>query len=245
MKQTLLKQQRRHEQLSMLPKFKPLNQYEVHIINRWTDTHLLHDIIHIAQNTTHFTVDTDSDMWTNKPALIQIELIRDVTSIVILVEVCHLPSHRQSLMFWLIRSLLKFILQPNKVIYAWGDGMDELLQFVDSGLFTSEQLEQLHMIHVQDEFKQWHQEQYGNTARVGDKWGLKAAISDQFNELLDKRETLNRWSRGLDRSSTDRDYDKIQRMIHYAANDCLAVTKLPKTINSNVATVHDNATLNP
>jgi hypothetical protein len=64
-----------------------------------TDTHLPHDIIHISQNTTYFTIDTESDLWTNKLVLIQIERIRDVVPIVILVEVCHLPSHRQSSMF--------------------------------------------------------------------------------------------------------------------------------------------------
>ena len=29
------------------------------------------------------------------------------------------------------------------------------------------------------------------------RWGLQAAIVEQFNQFLDKTETLNKWSRGL------------------------------------------------
>ncbi len=57
---------------------------------------------------------------------------------------------------------------------------------------------------------------------------MRAAINDSFSEFLNKTETLNKWRRGLTYSNnTDNVYiQKIQAIINYAINDCLAVTKL-------------------
>ena len=88
------------------------------MINRSTDTYVLHELLRFAQNTKYFSLDTKSDFYTTNPTLIQIEMIGQRESVVILVEVGHLPFHRDSLSFWLIRSLLKFILEPTKIIYV-------------------------------------------------------------------------------------------------------------------------------
>jgi hypothetical protein len=199
-----------------------MNNYEVFLINKSTNTDLLHYLIQLAQNTKYFSMDTELDSKTNKPSLIQFEFIHEHLSTVVLVEVCHLPVHKQSLIFWLIRSIFKYIFQYGKIIYSWGDPVKELSKFLIYDLFSSYTLYEPERINLQDEFKKWHYQKYGFYAASGDLWGLQAAIADRFEQFLDKSQTLNTWSRGLQRHNNN----KIQSMINYAVNDCLSVTKL-------------------
>ena len=155
-------------------------------------------------------------------------------SVVILVEVYHLPFHQDSLSFWLILSLLKFILQPTKIIYVWGNGEDELSRFVRYGLFTSDALKGLKMVNLQSKFQEWHRESYGFSMVGNNKWHLQAAIADQCGEFLDISEQWDTWSQGLDRRRTDSYRQNIQLMIIYAVNDCLAVTKLAQIMNKGI-----------
>ena len=215
-----------------LPPFTPINSPAVYIINRSTDTYLLHELLHFAQNTKYFSLDTESDFLTMNPSLIQIEMIVQRESVVILVEVCHLPLDRDSLSFWLIRSLLKFILKPTNIIYVWGNGEEELSRFVRYGLFTSDTREALKMVNLQSKFKDWYQESYGFSMVGRSKWGLQAAIAAQLGEFLDNSERLNTWSRS--RRRTDPYWRKIQSMIFCAVNDCLAVTKLAQIMNKDI-----------
>ena len=67
-----LKQRLRNQELSDNP---PLNNYEIHLVNKSTDINLLHNLIRLAQSMKYFTIDADSDIYTNCPALIQIEFI--------------------------------------------------------------------------------------------------------------------------------------------------------------------------
>ena len=60
-------------------------------------------------------------------------------------------------------------------------------------------------------------------------WGLQAAMADEFEQFLDKNETLNIWSRGLYRPDHKMYSHKMISMIYYAIDDCLAVTKLART----------------
>jgi hypothetical protein len=237
MSQTLSKRQRRNDELSMKPKFTPLHPYVVHIVNQVTNTNLLHDLIQAVTRTDHFSIDTESDMYTNRPALIQIECIGEHRSTVILVEMRHLPADKQGLVFWLIRALLKFVLEPRKTIYSWSDARRELNEFVPCGLFSSDTIQQLNVVDVQQGFKQWHDSLETVDSIHRPQWGLQSAIAFTYDQFLDKSETLNRWSRGLQqhrRTASDHDHQKIQSMINYAVNDCLAVTKLVDTITKEL-----------
>ena len=235
--QTLSKRQRRNDELNIKPQFTPLHPHAVHIVNRFTNTHLLHDLIQIAQRTEHFSIDTESDMYTNRPALIQIECIGQHRSTVILVEMRHLPADEKGLVFWLIRSLLKFVLEPRKTIYSWSDARRELTRFTSCGLFSADTIQQLHCVDVQHKFKQWHDSLGMVDPLRRPQWALQAAIAFAFDQFLDKSETMNTWSRGLQQRSTatDRDQQKVQSMIRYAVNDCLAVTKLVDLILNELA----------
>ena len=215
-----------HQKLSCLPPFTPIVDYEVFFLHRSSNTNVLHHLIQLAQNTTFFSVDTEGDKYTNRPALIQLEFINETISTVVLVEVCQLPSDQKSLVFWLIRSLFIFIFQRTTTIYAWGDALKELAKFVDYNLYNVDTLQEPTMINLQSHFLHWHYAKNKFYATNLQLWGLQAAVADQFEQFLDKTETLNTWSRGLDRLHADRYKDKIQSMIQYAVNDCLAVTKL-------------------
>ena len=230
-----LKRQLRHQQLSVKPVFTPRNQPNIYLIHRFTDSNILHDLIRLAQRTKFYSIDTESDRFTRRPALIQIEFIDQTASVVILVETCHLPLQQQSLTFWLIRSLLKFIFVPSNVIYSWADAKKELADFVRYGLFAFDTVQQLHVFDVQAEFKRWYSSTYAHHPTGTHPWALQVAISTMFDEFLDKTETLNRWSRGLFRYCVPDGHDsKLASMIKYAVNDCLAVTKLACRIGEQV-----------
>jgi hypothetical protein len=129
-KQSCSEQQQHHRQLISRPKFAPVDLHVSYLVNRFTGSEMMHDLIHLAQKTKRFTVDTQFDHGTGRPSLIQIEFVHELLSIVVLIETCHLPADKESLTFWLIRSLLKFVFEPSKVIYVWGRTIDVLVPFV-------------------------------------------------------------------------------------------------------------------
>jgi hypothetical protein len=191
----------------------------------------LHHLIELAKQTKSFSVDTESDIFTNRPALIQVEFIHHAGSTIVLIEAGHLPANQQSLCFWLIRSLLKFILPPSNVIYSWGNATKELFRFLPCGLFSGETICELNAVNIQKNFKLWYDRPCQSHSDGRLLWGLQAAIADTFVEFLDKKHTLNVWSRGLYHPRRLHRYNsKVQSMINYAANDCLAVTKLAYAI---------------
>ncbi|CAF2084741.1 unnamed protein product [Rotaria magnacalcarata] len=223
----MLKLKRLNDQLSVLPPFTSLNNYKIYLINRSTCTDELHHIIYLAQQTTCFSIDTESNLYNKQPALIQIELIDEQLSTVILVEMCHLPSAKQSLQFWLIRSIFKFLFQKTKTIYSWGYASEELQKFIRFGLFDNSDIDKCTKVNVQNDFKEWHRIVYGYyDTNNNNLWGLQLAIANTYHQFLDKSQTLNNWSRGLGQCHNA----KISSMIQYACNDCLSVTKLACTI---------------
>jgi hypothetical protein len=212
---------------------------------------LLQNLIELAKETTSFTIDTEHDYYTHQAALIQIEFIRD-TSIVLLIEACHLP-HPSSTLFWLIKSLLKVILNPSHRIYSWGDVIFELSDFIQYGLFSLHTLHQINTSDIQCHFKRWYNKAFKHDCGLppfeddhvlctcahrpvkdkNNQWSLQKAIAYTFNEFLDKSRTKSNWSRHLDLTDVryflvrHKNEKKIcQELILYAVNDCLAVSKL-------------------
>ena len=244
------RQRRLNAQLSILPKFEPLNDYEVCLINHSTSTMQLQNLIELARQTSTFTIDTEQDYYSHQPALIQIEFV-EKRSVVVLIETCHLP-HRASILFWLIRSLCKVIFQSDKLILAWGDIINELSTFIDYGLFSLNSIQHIHTMDVQHLFKPWYNERYPHQCGLSpsaddhitctcphrvvknknDRWSLQKAIAYLFDEFLDKSRTKSHWSRRLVSrdvrrfSITNRKESECRELIAYAVNDCLAVTKL-------------------
>lgn len=231
LRKTILKKQLRQNELMNKTPFTSMNDYEIYIINRYTDTSIMFQLLSIIQKTRYFTIDTESDLFTNRPSLIQIEIINADVSRVLLIETCHLPLDRLSLQFWYIRSLFKFIFNSSNTIFTWSDGRKELHDFISYDLFTSEMIHMPEMEDIQELFKDWFNRSNRIDMLRRPKWGLQSAIVELFDEFLNKSETLNQWSRGLSRiPQTREEAFKIQSMIQYATNDCLAVTKLAYAI---------------
>ena len=65
------RQRRLNAQLSVLPKFKALNDYEVCLITHSTPTMQLYNLIELARRASTFTIDTEQDYYSHQPALIQ------------------------------------------------------------------------------------------------------------------------------------------------------------------------------
>ncbi|CAF1542940.1 unnamed protein product [Adineta ricciae] len=231
-----IKKEERNEILSTYPTFVPLNDYQIYFINESTDTNLLHNLIELTKNTKQFTIDTESDVLTYRPSLIQIEFINK-TSTIILIEVCYLSKNEKSLISWLCRTIFTYIFQKSNIIYSWGDLNDELKKFLPYRLFTSNQLEKPTKINVQNEFREWHNGLVGFYAYGGENlWALQCAVASTYQQFLNKDRTLNIWSCSLDLSKNNNNSNsKILSMVQYAVNDCLAVTKLAYTMNEDIS----------
>ena len=247
-----------NRELSVLPTFRPFTDCQIFLVNHSICPMLVQDLIQLARQTTRFVIDTERDYVTHDPALLQIEFIH-VKSVVLLVEACHLP-HSSSVLFWLIRSLLKIIFSPSNVLFCWGDLVFELNAFVDYGLVSQHVIDQLTTTDVQYEFKQWYNQRFPHTCglpplhndnpvctclhrpvkHASDQWSLQRAIAYTFYEFLDKTRTNSKWSYSLGRGNNFYQYSLIaskqakkiyEHLILYAVNDCLAVTKLMMTVN--------------
>lgn len=220
---TLLKIQHRDQALHHCPSMKPLNNYEVFVINRFTDTYLLHNLIFLVQNTEYFSIGTQYDLFTNRPALVEIELIHSNKSTILLIETCHLPNKQQSLVFLLIRAIFKFILQPNKIIFSWGRCDEALEKFLVYRLYTQSAIYEPKMYDIQQEFKNWYIKNHLlNPTGNSNDWSLQQAIHKIYGEFLSKKEALNTWSQSL----RQQNLPKVKSMIDHAVNHCLSVTKL-------------------
>ena len=233
--------ERRRQQNNMfsaLPPFTPENEYDLHHINQRTSSLLLQELIEVARKTMQYSIDTENDYHSHRPALIQIEYVRQ-RSVILLVEVGHLP-HRSSALFWLIQSLFKVILQPSNRILSWGDGASELSAFLPCGLFSMTMVDQTCMINVQDSFRRGYNRRYPHACGLPsdddhpsctclyrpvknrhNPWSLQKAVAWTFCQFLDKSYTNSNWSRCLDSGDV-----RCSLMVEYAANDCLAVTKI-------------------
>ena len=193
----------------------------------------MHELISLAQKTKRFTIDTQFDKCTGRPSLIQIEFNNEVLSVVALVEACHLPTDRDSLSFWLIRSLFRFVLQPSKVILSWGNAATALAPFIRYGYFTASALQQLQNVDVQLEFGSWYRDFAGNGCPCQSRCLLTTALAAATDEYFDESERSNIWSFGFFPSNAAHwNLQKIGRMIHYATNRCLAITKLARFIRA-------------
>jgi len=71
--------------LSVYPKFSPLSDCQIYLLNQRTSPMLIQDLIQLARQTTRFTIDTECDYLTHEPALIQIEFL-NTNSVVLLIE---------------------------------------------------------------------------------------------------------------------------------------------------------------
>lgn len=234
----------------------PPSSYQHFFINKKSTCETLDDLIEYARQVTAFTVDTENQLQPaprqSLPALIQIEFIHPYHSpTIILVETLHLPAENSSL-FIKIRELCRTIFSHNNVIYSWGTLNDELGKFYRFNLFDENDVEQVKVRNIQDEFKRSYHTKYPSStfvkAKATEKYSLQLAMYISFNQWLDKRMTLSNWGCGIDLSlntfrtisrfhpsykeqvEIEEEYQRL--MTTYAVHDCFAVTQLANKIDT-------------
>ena len=233
-------------ELSLFEQPEELCCYHIH---KKTDLVLLDKLIHEANTVNHFTMDTENDSLTHRPATLQIEFIKPGSpSTVIIIEVQHLPE-QTSIRFKKIQQLCTIIFTLRNHIYSWGPVNRELDKFDAFSLFSSNL--QIIEHEIQGAFKTW----YGNDDDhdPNNPYSLQFAMKAGFNQYLDKTATLSEWACGIDlvlntylaesapdnertyRINEEKKYRSILK--NYAINDVLAVTKLSYLIQEiNVIT---------
>lgn len=134
---------------------------KIFIINKLTNRHLLHDIIHLAQQTNNFLINVNYGVVRkNKGDRIEIEFLGKNISTIILVQINHLPKQKDSLQFFLIRSIFKFVFDTKKNICYLPDASTNIKNMLKYELFNIEMLEQVNSIEVStDKFKEWNYQQ--------------------------------------------------------------------------------------
>ena len=76
-----------------LQPFQYRTDYKLYFIHKRTDVTTIDELIDQAQSTKHYSMDTENDALTHKPATLKIECIRqDQSPIIIITEVQYLPS---------------------------------------------------------------------------------------------------------------------------------------------------------
>ncbi|CAF1621357.1 unnamed protein product [Adineta ricciae] len=196
-----------------------------------------------------FSVDTESEMASNKLAIIQIHSIpRVLPSMVILVELSYLP-------------ILESGLSDNHV-YAWGEmrrEMEPVKHLLDWPIKST-------LINLQPHFTGWYErartlcrvqnlqenvikEEGNEVDRSNDPmkctchrespyqenqlWSLQNALIYGFDVFIDKTTRMAHWSHGLTYGHSSLSHAQRIRMTHYAKNDVMAVSYLARPIIEN------------
>ncbi|CAF0800758.1 unnamed protein product [Adineta steineri] len=250
--------QRKHhlnKKLNNLPKFTPGQSYEIIFINYMTAFFVLLNLIKRARTTKYFTIDTETDDISGRPALIQLQLIHlennnnfkeeeAIKSTIIIFEMCRLRSETFNI-HPRAQELFDVIFHPSNIFLTWGNEDNEMLKFQNYEFVHSLPLTSLHIINVQGKFKNWYNSTYTHRPykNPGDAWSLQMAISTIYKQFLDKSWTRSNWGQGLDirlylnlefnainynvkSSLTDEEEQTRLKLVNYAIDDCLAVTKL-------------------
>jgi len=233
------KQAAKEEQLQNLCKqgiltpFQQPQNYSCYFINSKTDIFMADKLIDEAKLTHHFSVDTENDVLTHRPATIQVEFIRpNSPPIVIIIEASYLPPTNCPL-FRKIQHLCSIIFTSNNTIYSWGSPKEEVEKFSRFDLFNkSIQIIEKNVQNAYDPINQY---------------GLQDVIEFDFKQYLNKTATVGEWGCGIDLLlgthlpkhlvgpertyyiQEERKYRSILK--EYAINDVFAVTKLVHKMN--------------
>lgn len=279
----------RNQQLSTLPVFTSDHPYEITFINYMTPLFTVFHLIELANATSIFAIDTETDDTSKQPALIQIqfvhsnngqieEMINSTTATTIVIfEMCQLPSTKIHV-YSRIQQLINVIFHCSKTFLVWGNGHQELSLFTIYPLIKPIPMTSLHFINVQKQFKHWYNHTYPHDQECymtllnyiaddpqctcshrpyknfNDQWRLQLAISILYKQFLDKSITRNDWGQGLDlrlyqnrkfgvlnynvKSCLTAQQEQIRlKLVKYAVDDCLALTKLASKIGNYLVSI--------
>lgn len=234
------------EILRSLPKFEPLTPKQIYYLNQTTKCDTLSTLIEVAKKAKQFVIETKYGYKDAYPTLIQILFAHRFTLFIIILDSKHLPWTNRYL-HKNIESLFSVILSPYNEIQSWNDVTMDLKIFFDYALFKFHDIDRIHVVGIEKQFRQWVQSQFGNTRSnnvLVEYWTLQMAISFAFQEYLDI--TLSSsydWDIGLflefdenyveeliqrDTFVCDVQSGHRHRSIHseYAVLECLAVNRI-------------------
>jgi hypothetical protein len=238
-----------HKYASTYLPYEP-TAYEVVFINRTTSINTLVSLDTKIKETKIFTLDTESitrKYQSNVPALIQIQLCKEPSSIVIIVEVHHLPKQNKQ-EFQLIKNLFDSLFIKQNTIFIWGE-IEELEKFIQFDLFKLQQIYFSTNRNIQKEFKLYwkenhpHHENSNQECQCKNCFGidhdgplaLQDAVAFELRQWLDKRLTVQSFDIGLDpqlKRLNPREMKYRQSLCTYAANDCDSIYRI--IIHSNI-----------
>ncbi|CAM2727911.1 unnamed protein product [Rotaria socialis] len=250
-----LEEQNNHYRRNYRPFTIPSSFYNIVHVHRFTSIDTISTLINHFESCYRYSIDTESDRFTNELSLIQVHSIpQHLPSFIVLFELNHLPSSN-TLLFEKINLLFRFLFRLGNTIFSWGSMNTELQSVIRMNLFTWPSLALL--INLQDAFPGWYSRaqpfckvccpvqllftvmssNYSCTCsnaspyvNPGEKWSLQNAIRYTANLFLDKSATRKNWSMMLDPNySSLSTYEQRQR-IDYASYDCFAVTFLHQAI---------------
>ncbi len=138
---------------TLFPPYEPIHSYSIYYINQSTTQLELQYLLDIAQQTTDFIIDTESDYGTNSPALIQILFLKSSSesSPLLITEIKFLPYSLP--IFVQFKKLFSYIFGVTSHLYSWGSLVGELKNFLPCHLFSLPLVSSVHDVQVI--FKQW------------------------------------------------------------------------------------------
>ncbi|CAF1499525.1 unnamed protein product, partial [Adineta steineri] len=268
-KNAIRKQAKEEKELLYSTNFPPYafnHPYTINFINRCTTFDEIDNIISVARNSSHYTVDTESDYHTNAPAVIQVACFpSDGRLVVVLIIEVNFLADKSSLLFSKCQELFDTITRADGHIYGWGNVRDELSHFLSFSLFSFPLSSHFHNVQLvfTKWFNQWtsiqttsYSEDNDNVnddvvvinaplydpslfmpanvinkikMTTGNLWSIQDAMIYLFHQYVSKKETLCKWSIGLDYRLSHTNVNPAshrQHLILYAANDCLSLLQI-------------------
>ncbi|CAF2149043.1 unnamed protein product [Rotaria magnacalcarata] len=250
-----LEEQNNHYRRNYRPFTIPSSFYNIVHVHRFTSIDTISTLINHFESCYRYSIDTESDRFTNELSLIQVHSIpQHLPSFIVLFELNHLPSSN-TLLFEKINLLFRFLFRLGNTIFSWGSMNTELQSVIRMNLFTWPSLALL--INLQDAFPDWYSRaqpfckvccpvqllftvmssNYSCTCsnaspyvNPGEKWSLQNAIRYTANLFLDKSTTRKNWSMMLDPNYSSLSTYEQRKRIDYASYDCFAVTFLHQAI---------------
>ena len=233
----------------------PSSFYEIVFVNRYSSIKVIQELIEHFGNCFRFTIDTESDCYTNELSLIQVHSISShLPSLIVLIELNHLSSLDFSVMEKL-KELFRVLFRFEGIIYSWGSLSLELKPIISMHLFTWPI--QALLINLQEDFSGWYCRALPPCVACGSNqflkrtnlecicmknfpkikptelWSLQNAIRYAAEFFLDKTSTKRNWSACLDPRYSSLSTSERLRRVNYAVNDCLSVTCLHKPITED------------
>ena len=213
-----------------MPNFKEIKPYIILFIHRRQAQFIFDELINEAKRSKIFTIVPKNKSLHPDNMFIQIELIQNTQTIILLIEYFNETDQNSTYSFTL-RRFFATVFQSSNTIQIRGNIIQELRPYIRYGLFSMYAVTSSQSINIQKEFKLWYNRTFPHHTRCqrclkynhmdgslcscshrpykfsSNQWSIKQAIAYTFDELFNVR--------------------------HHGIHRCLAVTKLTHIISQN------------